>query len=428
MLVVAPGCLRLNADFRFNSDPRPTTSGDLVSTPADSSDLSSATTSEQDATNTVSSQTETSSPDSASGVDKTTTQTGNGEEASNTPTNSDTASSTSANIQPRSMIEIDASQVTQELVSGYPVSITFDHGSLVQQGAAPDGTDFAVISDRNGVTTSLPRVLDSRSQWNQPDTKVWFTLDQAIQAGTNIQNTFYLVTQDPTVSPIDDPSQVFQDFEDFSNTSLSSNLWSDHRSTQGERNFSQNATSIVLTASPPNDYPLSYFTLRQRAKNYGPSIRVDAMTRLTNTGLLGTCGRSFPIALTSEGDNRIRAGFRSDVKNYAGLSYDEVQGINEVTTAPGPTPSTDNWQLHSIAWVGSRISYWQQEARILEVQGKGSVRRADQAKLQIEFSVGARSVDCTGSGQLGLEVDWYRVRKYTYPEPVARVENAFGIF
>lgn len=319
------------------------------------------------------------------------------------------------------MIEIDATKVSEILLPGYPMVLTFNHQALVEQGAAIDGSDLAVVSQHGDEITSLPRILDMQSSWNQSETTIWFTIDEEIDAGTTVRDTYYLVTQDTTIAPVDDRSQVFLEFEDFSTNDLSASLWSQQVSLTGDRNMTQTATGVVLTTSPPTNYPLSYLTLRRRATSYWASIRVDAMTRMTNTGLSGTCGRSFPIALTSEGDNRIRAGFRSDISNYAGLSYDEVQGINQVTNIPSPAPETDTWQLHSISWVRDLISYWQEDEPLLSQQSQGSITQPNQAQLQVEFSIGARSVDCTGSGQLGLEIDWFRVRRFTFPEPYARV-------
>lgn len=319
------------------------------------------------------------------------------------------------------MIEIDATKVSEILLPGYPMVLTFNHQALVEQGAAIDGSDLAVVSQHGDEIASLPRILDMQSSWNQPETTIWFTIDEEIDAGTTVRDTYYLVTQDTTIAPVDDRSQVFLEFEDFSTNDLSASLWSQQVSLTGDRNMTQTATGVVLTTSPPTNYPLSYLTLRRRATSYWASIRVDAMTRMTNTGLSGTCGRSFPIALTSEGDNRIRAGFRSDISNYAGLAYDEVQQINQVTNIPSVDPETDTWRLHSISWVRDLISYWQEDEPLLSQQSQGSITQPNQAQLQVEFSIGARSVDCTGSGQLGLEIDWFRVRRFTFPEPYARV-------
>lgn len=420
-LTAISSCLSLNQDFQVaperaahastGSNVQNNSDGD--NTAPEGVDASDNPTSPPSQDNTTSNPTPTDESTSSSPESNDTST------SSTSSTESET--STIPPLSARSKVEVDASAVTEALLSGYPISLTFNHRSLVDQGAAPDGSDLAMISVRSGTTTSLPRVLARESGWNQTDTKIWFTIDQSIQAGSIEQDSYFLVTQDPSVTPVDDRSRVFQDFNDFSSDPLSSAGWSLHLSAVGDREINQSASFVALTASPLDSYPLSYATLRQQATTYWPSIRIDAMTRFTNTGLSGSCGRIFPIALTTEGDNRIRAGYRSDISNYAALSYDEVQGINQVTPIATATPVEDTWQLHSLVWRGSDISYWRDNVELLETQSQGTITQPNQSNLQLEFSVGARSVDCTGSGTLGLEIDWYRVRRYTFPEPVAQI-------
>lgn len=318
-------------------------------------------------------------------------------------------------------IEIDASQVTEVLLSGYPVSLRFNHQALVEQGAAPDGSDLVIASTRNNTVKSLPRSLDMQSAWNLDDTKIWFAIDERIEAGSSVTGVYSIVTQNPTLSPNDDRSRIFQDFEDFGDRILSPARWSEQMSTQGTRSLSITRDAVILSASPEVGVTRTHMTLRQRAASYWPTIRVDAMIRYTNTGLSGGCGRVFPIAFTSEGDNEIRAGFLSNISDYGAVSHNDTLGIDQTTLFPNLSPEKNTWQLHSLSWVHSRISYWLEDQALANTQSKGSITRANQKKLQLEFSAGARQIGCSGQGELGLEVDWYRVRRFTFPEPAARV-------
>lgn len=416
-LVAFSSCLQLNGDFEPEYHQDPQGHGIEASTSATSSPP------HKDTSDTQESDTESSaSPDPhSSGANGTSTSSQAPGPTSSSTKGSSTDQSSSSEPLARTKIEIDATQVTEALLSGYPIALTFNHQSLVEQGAQANGEDLVIVSKRNQLTASLPRVLDMQSSWNQSETKIWFTIDQDIPAGRRVDDTYFIVTQDPSLSPIDDRSRIFQGFEDFGGTPPSSAQWSQQLSSEGARSFSTTPDAIVLTAERPSGYPLSYLTLRQQAKSYWPSIRIDVMTRFTNTGLNGDCGRVFPVALRSEGDNRIRAGLRSDIENYAGISYDDVEGINQVAAIPTLAPSSNAWELHSLSWVGKQISYWKDDGLLLNTKSEGSITRPNERNLHLEFSAGTRAVGCTGSGTLGLEIDWYRLRRFTFPEPTARM-------
>lgn len=291
---------------------------------------------------------------------------------------------------------------------------------MVAQGAAIDGSDLSVISERGGSPVSRPRVLDRMSGWNRENTTIWFTIESSIAPGSTISDGYFLVTQHPSVTPNSRVDQVFLELEDFDDMSLNPSRWSTVESTEGSRSLTLTQSRAVLTASPHLTYPQSYITIRRAAQTLWPSVRIDAATRFTNTGLSGNCGRVFPLALTTNEDDRLRTGLRSDVSEYAALSSTDPGGANIVFSITGQTPRHNpaDWDVHSLTWRGSEISYWRDGTQLITTQSQSSITRPNQRDMQLEFSVGAQRTGCTGSGELGLEVDWYRIRRYTFPEPL----------
>lgn len=428
-LGVTAGCLKLNTDFQADSGQHNLGQLDLGQQPESSSQLTPAPTDEAQLTPTGETDATQTKQDQSS-QDTTGVRTSLSD---STVSTADTSNSTSAfstseqtsseqDLVTRWNIEVNAAHVTETILPEYPLSLTFDHQAMVSQGAQDDGSDLAIVSIRNNTTNSLPRVLDEQSSWNRPDTTIWFTIDASLQAGSTAEDVYFLVVQDPNITANTEADSVFTDFEDFGNTLPSSSAWSQVRSGAGHRELTASPDAVVLTAQRDPNYPITYITLRQQAKSYWASMRIDVMSRMTNTGLTGSCGRLFPVSLTSNGDNSLRAGLRSNLAEYAALSFDDDLGINQVESITNPTPTTGVWQLHSLAWIGTEISYWHENSRILTTQSQGSITQSNQTNLQLEFNAGSASAGCTQSGALGLEIDWYRVRRYTFPEPTARIK------
>lgn len=293
---------------------------------------------------------------------------------------------------------------------------------MVAQGAAVDGSDLAVVSVREGVTVSLPRTLDRGSRWNHEYTTIWFTTDAEIPQGSTVDDRYHLVTQESGVVPNTDEFKIFLDAEDFGSSALNPTKWSEVVSVGGIRSLTQTSDAVLLKAQPHNFDPISYITLRQAPRSYWSSIRIDAKTRFTNTGLNGSCGLLFPVSLTSADNSLLRAGLRSNISQYAGLSHNDPLGVDDVTPILEPLPRNGIWEVHSLSWTQNDIAYWRDGVRLLETRSQGSITRPNQTHLQLEFAAGASNSGCDGSGELGLEVDWYRVRRYTFPEPTARLK------
>ena len=69
------------------------------------------------------------------------------------------------------------------ITSGYSVSVTFDHASLVSGGKSlASGDDIRVTYWNGSGWTELDRVLDPSSSWNSATTTIWFQAQAAVAA------------------------------------------------------------------------------------------------------------------------------------------------------------------------------------------------------------------------------------------------------
>ncbi|MFW9902420.1 MAG: hypothetical protein ACFFDY_14225, partial [Candidatus Thorarchaeota archaeon] len=81
----------------------------------------------------------------------------------------------------RKVINITAGSVA--VPSGYTVSLTFDHASLVSMGRSrADGNDIRVAYLSGSDWEELDRMLDPGSSWDRNSTRIWFKTQAAISA------------------------------------------------------------------------------------------------------------------------------------------------------------------------------------------------------------------------------------------------------
>jgi len=121
-----------------------------------------------------------------------------------------------------------------QLASGYSVNLTFNHQQMVNDSKSlANGNDIRIVYDDGQTATEIDRILDSSSNWNQTDTKIWFATQAAIPASENDGNYYlYYNNNNPGVT-LSDPENVWIFWDDFSVDSLadySSILHADHGS------------------------------------------------------------------------------------------------------------------------------------------------------------------------------------------------------
>jgi hypothetical protein len=119
-----------------------------------------------------------------------------------------------ANWQYRKFINITTSSAA--VPSGYTVSLTFDHASLVNLGKSrADGNDIRVAYLSGSDWEELDRMLDPDSSWNRNSTRIWFKTQAAIPAFSSDNNYFLYYGNKFAGLPPTNSSNVFFFYDGF---------------------------------------------------------------------------------------------------------------------------------------------------------------------------------------------------------------------
>jgi parallel beta-helix repeat protein len=125
----------------------------------------------------------------------------------------------------RQQITVSAGSVPVD--AGYSIPLTFDHASLVDADPSQSlasGDDVRVYYWDGGSWIELDRILDPLSSWNDPQTKIWFALQNPIDPGSS-DGLYFLYYGDPlAVDPPADWAAVFPTGDDFNDVALTTKL------------------------------------------------------------------------------------------------------------------------------------------------------------------------------------------------------------
>ncbi|MGH7380609.1 MAG: heparin lyase I family protein [Candidatus Methylomirabilales bacterium] len=124
------------------------------------------------------------------------------------------------NYQYRQKITITAG--SSAVPSGYTVSLTFNHASLVGAGKSlPSGNDIRIIYASGTGGVELDRVLDPGSSWGNTATRIWFKTQAAIGASSSDANYYLYYNYPGATSPPASPSNVFLFYDGFESGNFS---------------------------------------------------------------------------------------------------------------------------------------------------------------------------------------------------------------
>ena len=112
---------------------------------------------------------------------------------------------------------------TEQIPSGYSVSVTLDHADMVSEGSARADGDDVRVAYWNGTTwAELDRAVDPLSSWNDASTQIWFKSQATIIASSSDDN-YYIYYDKPSASnPPDDWANIFMIGDDFNDGTLTS--------------------------------------------------------------------------------------------------------------------------------------------------------------------------------------------------------------
>ncbi|MHA2035112.1 MAG: DUF2341 domain-containing protein [Promethearchaeota archaeon] len=117
--------------------------------------------------------------------------------------------------------------------SGYAVSLTFDHHSLVNmRKSRADGNDIRILYLNGSDWVEIDRILDSGSFWENESTKLWFKTQAAIVAFSYDSNYYLYYGNDLAGSPKNNSANIFLFHDDFENGNF--NLWDGNNTETGD--------------------------------------------------------------------------------------------------------------------------------------------------------------------------------------------------
>lgn len=435
-----PACLQINADFqqtprlvddnatllRINSTQEPafdthSTPVDVVSTrPGDPSPsqpsqvLSSSTSS--DTSSVTSSDTGLAAVDSAG-------------DSSSSPTSSATTSfsGSSTTPAPRELwipLVIQNPSATHPLLNQSSVNLSFDHAALVAKGASPDGSNLRVVTRNQGAWTQLHRVLDPQSRWNHTVTRIWFSLNQEIPANQSATNEFYLVVHPQTGGVLQDPSQVFLLFDDFSRPVLDTSRWTANPGFAGagtsSASQSKGELSVLATATTSERRSHRVFSTQTWQL---PAIAVDASLRAKAHNGGKDCTQELLTAFWSRHDIPImNAGWLQMQRGMHFANHADLGNLETQTITGAFGGSTQH--RYSTRWIAKNIEMWRDDIHLDTKSTQRSVAEGpDYEPLHIGFEAIGVGESCTDV-QSELFVDWVMVRKLSLAKPQLSLDYA----
>ncbi|MDQ1651830.1 MAG: hypothetical protein QOI35_1030, partial [Cryptosporangiaceae bacterium] len=108
--------------------------------------------------------------------------------------------------------------------TGYTLSVTFDHASLVAAGdSLASGDDVRIARWTGSAWTELDRVVDDASSWNANTTKVWFASQAAIAASTTDQSYYAFYGNPSATSPPASQGNVYLLADGFESGAVTTN-------------------------------------------------------------------------------------------------------------------------------------------------------------------------------------------------------------
>ncbi len=161
------------------------------------------------------------------------------------------------------------------LDSGYSVSLTFDHASMVSAGKSlASGADIRIAYWNGSAWAELDRALDVSSSWNSSTTKIWFKTQASIPANGTDNNYFLVYGNASAAVPTYDHaslSTTIHPVKDNLSAAVSSAISADHSTFTDGTDFWRAAPGYIYAFAADSWYAFAgdpdYFTSSQ-IKNY----------------------------------------------------------------------------------------------------------------------------------------------------------------
>ena len=297
------------------------------------------------------------------------------------------------------------------------MSLVFDHASLVASGASPDGNDLRVLHyDTDSKTyTQIDRVLESDSGWGRIDTKIWFRTQILITRLTVDGVAHWLQWGgDDLTPPRADPARIFDYFDDFDTARYS-------LSTQGTPDVMVAGGNLVVTANA-NSSTYQSATMRFFGVDFQyRGIIVESRTKVTNPQIKFLCGGAPVVQLEDTSASWIRAAM--DV--FDGRHHHTRWVTDRLQGTPGGATANAGWHIYGLNWINDDVVLTRDAIDLFSGKSPSEWATPDHGKLRPVLNLQGGGASCAGSGEVGLEMDWLRVRRTGTEHPVASFPDPY---
>lgn len=293
--------------------------------------------------------------------------------------------------------------------SAYSVRVVFDHAALVAAGKSlPSGDDVRVFRKSSSGMSQLHRVLGFHTDWNRATTAIWFRTTDAM--GTNQNQTGYFVYYGHAAagSPPADPGAVFEVFDDFDDETLDP-MWTLSMVGDALASVTESEGKLRLKGQSADIWGAADdFVFLQ--------VPIDGGF-VADSCILAAGGQ---IADWSKlGGVMVRQSLDPGSRNRL------VAPLAGVAVAPGQTTSVRSmFKGTTVEVVSANATSFPEHVRLIRTADRTQVFHSDQGSVYTELGslttfeltdpihVGVPFANL-GAGNGWVDVDWFRVRKFT---------------
>ncbi len=302
------------------------------------------------------------------------------------------------------------------LKARYSVMLEFDHEALVAVGADPEGGDLRIEHRGERGPNEIDRVLDDASSWGGARTRIWFAVQQKIDAASDSAHQYWLVVGpdgEGDQAPLQDPEHVFLLHDAFT-SGIDTQRWLPGDS-GGAASVGTSGGVGLFQADAGAETGQSEAWLRSVLSIREDGIRVDVRAKASDADIDMVCGETGIMSFVDVDEAHERATFA-----LFGGAHQFGRWVGGMTYETEAVPDADSaWHQYGLAWTGDTVQLLRDGAQRMIGHPSPDFATSDHEQLFLRLRVRANSNDttCPTGSQLKLEIDWIRMRSYMRPEP-----------
>jgi hypothetical protein len=311
---------------------------------------------------------------------------------------------------------------SETIPSGYSISFTFDHASLVSSSKSlPSGSDVRIFYFDGNKLKEIDRALDEESSWNSPSTKIWFKTQASIPAGGSDGNYYLYYGYINDSNPLSDKSKVYDFYTDFYNIDDWGKWRFSELSSFPKVNVSSGIVKIdSLDGKKAGIYHKTY-TISGGSTGYLLKVKARHVNSINDN--LHTIWVYFDV---NETNGAIIKGYTYCTRDAQGNKPDHIiireanQTEYSISEVKGDKPSLNNWYIYEF--------YVTKDNRFKGLRDGEQMVPSSGWVMDNNYIGGKIAIGVEGDAI--AEWDWIIVRKYLESEPTITLgneENVTGI-